>query len=92
MRVRIGGSGICRQRPGTAKGVVFVSLEDETGVANAILYAGIFEAKRMVVTQNPALILEGPVQVQDGVIHVKVEKIAPPRAENLRAQGSHDFH
>ena len=66
MRVRIDGSVICRQRPGTAKGVVFVSQEDETGVANAILYAGIFGANRMVLTQNPALILEGPVQAQDG--------------------------
>jgi len=91
-RVRVGGSVICRQRPGTAKGVVFVSLEDETGVANAILYADIFEANRLVVTQNPALVLEGPVQSQDGVVHVKVERVAPLRADSLPVQASHDFH
>jgi error-prone DNA polymerase len=91
-RVRVGGSVICRQRPGTAKGVVFVSLEDETGIANAILYADIFEANRLVVTQNPALVLEGPVQVQDGVVHIKVERISALRADALPAQASHDFH
>lgn len=91
-RVRVGGSVICRQRPGTAKGVVFVSLEDETGIANAILYADIFEENRITVTQNPALILEGPVQIQDGVIHVKVERIDALRTSSLPAQASHDFH
>ena len=91
-RVRIGGSVICRQRPGTAKGVVFVSLEDETGVANAILYADIFESHRMVVTLSPALIIEGPVQAQDGVIHVKAERIFTLRAGSLPEQASHDFH
>lgn len=91
-RVRVGGSVICRQRPGTAKGVVFVSLEDETGIANAILYADFFEKHRLIVTQNPALILEGPVQIQDGVVHVKVERIDALRASGLPAQTSHDFH
>lgn len=91
-RVRVGGSVICRQRPGTAKGVVFVSLEDETGIANAILYADIFESNRLVVTQNPALILEGPVQIQDGVVHVKVERIEALRSTYLPEQASHDFH
>jgi error-prone DNA polymerase len=92
LRVRIGGSVICRQRPGTAKGVVFVSLEDETGVANAILYPDFFEANRLVVTQCAALVIEGILQVQDGVIHVKAEKIAALRSEQLPAQASHDFH
>ncbi|MCB1103416.1 MAG: error-prone DNA polymerase [Opitutaceae bacterium] len=91
-RVRVGGSVICRQRPGTAKGVVFVSLEDETGVANGILYADIFEANRLTVTQNPALVLEGPVQSQDGVVHVKVERVVPLCADSLPVQASHDFH
>jgi len=91
-RVRIGGSVICRQRPGTAKGVVFVSIEDETGIANAILYRGIFEANRLIVTRNPALVLEGPVQMQDGVIHVKADRITPLRSSDLPEQASHDFH
>ncbi|MCC6415621.1 MAG: hypothetical protein IT582_06905 [Opitutaceae bacterium] len=91
-RVRVGGSVICRQRPGTAKGVVFVSLEDETGIANGILYADIFETNRLIVTQTPALVLEGPVQIQDGVVHVKVERIEPLRSTQLPDQASHDFH
>lgn len=91
-RVRVGGSVICRQRPGTAKGVVFVSLEDETGIANGILYADIFETNRLIVTQTPALILEGPVQVQEGVVHVKVERVEPLRSNRLPEQASHDFH
>lgn len=91
-RVRIGGSVICRQRPGTAKGFVFVSLEDETGVANAIVVPDLFEAQRFTITQHPALVIEGRVQQHDGVIHVKAERIAPLRCAELPEQASHDFH
>ena len=91
-RVRVGGSVICRQRPGTAKGVVFVSLEDETGVANAIVYPDLFEASRLTLTQNPALIITGRVQAQDGVIHLQAEHISALRADELPEQASHDFH
>ena len=91
-RVRLGGSVICRQRPGTAKGVVFISLEDETGVANAVVYAELFEANRLTITQHPALIIDGVVQALDGVIHVRAERITALRAEDLPEQASHDFH
>lgn len=91
-RVRIGGSVICRQRPGTAKGVVFISLEDESGVANAIVYPQVFERLRLVVTQNPALVIDGYLQQQDGVVHVKAETIQPLRCSDLPEQASHDFH
>lgn len=91
-RVSIGGSVICRQRPGTAKGVVFISLEDETGVANAIVYPQVFERLRLVITQNPALIIDGQLQHQDGVVHVKAESIRALRCDDLPEQASHDFH
>lgn len=91
-RVRIGGSVICRQCPGTAKGFVFLSLEDESGVANAIVTPTLFEKLRLVITQNPALIVEGALQHHDGVIHVKAENIRPLRCEDLPEQASHDFH
>lgn len=91
-RVRIGGSVICRQRPGTAKGFVFVSLEDESGVANAIVRPDLFEARRLVLTQHPALIIGGAVQAQDGVIHVKADSIDALRERDLPEQASHDFH
>lgn len=91
-RVRIGGSVICRQRPGTAKGFVFLSIEDESGVANAIVKPDLFERERLVITQNPALVVEGKLQQQDGVIHVKAERISSLRCADLPAQASHDFH
>jgi error-prone DNA polymerase len=75
--VRVAGCVIARQRPGTAKGFVFLSLEDETGIANVILTPDVFERDRLVVTRNRFLRIEGPVQNQEGVIHVKAQRIVP---------------
>jgi len=75
--IRVAGCVIARQRPGTAKGFVFLSLEDETGIANIILIPDVFERDRLVVTRNRFLRIEGPVQNQDGVIHVKAQRIVP---------------
>jgi error-prone DNA polymerase len=89
--VRIAGAVICRQRPGTAKGFVFLSIEDETGIANAIITPPIFEEYHVVVVHQPFLIVEGELQNLDNVISVKAEKIRPlnlTRAETV----SHDFH
>ncbi len=91
--VEIAGMVICRQRPGTGKGVVFVSLEDETGIANAILHAAFFEKNRLVVTQERFLRIRGKLQRHKGVIHIlafAVEKLMarPPEV----AASSHDFH
>ena len=91
-RVTIAGSVICRQRPGTAKGFVFISLEDETGIANAVVVPALFERRRLVITQEPALRIVGRVQNVSKVIHVKAEVIEPLREEGLPAQASHDFH
>ena len=90
--VRACGIVTVRQQPGTANGVVFVSLEDETGIANAIVRPRLFEEQRLIITQYPALIIEGRVQSRDGVIHVQAEAIRPLRAEQMPAQDSHDFH
>jgi error-prone DNA polymerase len=90
-RVTIAGSVICRQRPGTAKGFVFISLEDETGIANAIVVPQLFEARRLVITQEPALRITGKLQNLHGVIHVKAEKIEALAEAALPAQTSHDF-
>jgi error-prone DNA polymerase len=91
-KVVIGGSVICRQRPGTAKGVVFISLEDETGVANAIVSAALFEKHRLTINEEPALRIAGRLQRRDGVIHVQAEKIERLALEEVPAQTSHDFH
>ena len=91
-RVTIAGSVICRQRPGTAKGFVFISLEDETGIANAIVVPDLFERLRLVITQESALRITGRLQNVAHVTHVKAEKIEPLREADLPAQASHDFH
>jgi error-prone DNA polymerase len=90
-RVTIAGAVICRQRPGTAKGYLFISLEDETGIANAIVGPRLFESLRLVITQEPALKITGRLQNQHGVIHVKADQIAALATPALPVQASHDF-
>ncbi len=90
-RLRIGGCVIVRQRPGTAKGFVFLSLEDETGVANAIVTPDLFPQNRLLLTSERFLAIEGILQNQDNVISVKAERVLPlfvTKAETV----SHDFH
>ncbi|WP_221029784.1 DNA polymerase III subunit alpha [Actomonas aquatica] len=90
--VTVAGSVICRQRPGTAKGFVFISLEDETGVANCIVTPDRFERYRLTINLEPALRITGKLQVQHGIIHIKAEQIEALRLADLPAQASHDFH
>ena len=89
--VRIAGCVIARQRPGTAKGFVFLSLEDETGIANVIITPDLFERERVVVTRNRFLEIEGTLQIQNSVIHVKASKIRPIDITSAEVR-SHDFH
>ncbi len=89
--VKIAGQVICRQRPGTAKGFVFISLEDETGVANAILTPKIFEHYRLLVTEEPFLVIEGLMQNFENVIHVKASRIEALQFRELVMPPSHDF-
>jgi error-prone DNA polymerase len=89
--VRIAGCVIARQRPGTAKGFVFLSLEDETGIANVIIAPDTFERDRIIVTRSRFLQIEGPLQNQDGVIHVKAYRIVHLDITTADIR-SHDFH
>ncbi|HWA09725.1 MAG TPA: error-prone DNA polymerase [Opitutaceae bacterium] len=89
--VTVAGSVICRQRPGTAKGFVFVSLEDETGVANAVVRPALFEHRRLVITQEPALVISGRLQSHDGVVHLKAEQVRALTRAEVPAGASHDF-
>jgi error-prone DNA polymerase len=91
-RVRIAGNVICRQRPGTAKGFVFISLEDETGVSNAIVTPQLFEKIRLLITQEDFLVIEGQVQNTDNVVLVKTRKVEPLAHGELIGSESHDFH
>ncbi|MGA2591847.1 MAG: error-prone DNA polymerase [Bryobacteraceae bacterium] len=88
--VRIAGSVIVRQRPGTAKGFVFLSMEDETGVMNAIIAPPTYERYKLVVVSEPFLLIDGLLQNQDGVISVKVGRVEALPAG--AAAESHNFH
>jgi len=91
MWVKVAGWVIVRQRPGTAKGFVFLSLEDETGIANIIVTPQLFETNRLPLVNFPFLLIEGVLQHQDNVVSVKARRIEAlqMKVENV---GSHDFH
>ncbi len=90
--VIIGGMVICRQRPGTAKGHVFISLEDETGVANAIVRSELFERLRLVVTHEPFLEIEGMLQLQEGTVSILARDVRGMRSPAEIRTESYDFH
>ena len=89
--LRIGGCVIARQRPGTAKGFVFLSLEDETGVANAIINPQLFQKNRLLITSEQFLMIEGVLQNQDNVISVKAAHVGALSITGAPTS-SHDFH
>jgi len=88
--VRVAGCVICRQRPGTAKGFMFLSLEDETGIANAIVEPDLFDAFRETLVTAPYLLVEGILQNQQGAISVKLNRAEPLNFEVAEVP-SHDF-
>jgi error-prone DNA polymerase len=90
-RLRIGGCVIARQRPGTAKGMMFMSLEDETGIANAIVAPDLLQKNRVLLISERFLMIEGILQNQDNVIHIRAEKVSPLRVTRAET-ASHDFH
>jgi error-prone DNA polymerase len=90
-KVCVAGVAICRQRPGTAKGTVFVSLEDETGIANAIVRSDLFEKLRLTVTQESFLEIEGTLQNIEGVISVLTKDVRGVSAPAAIEAQSYDF-
>jgi error-prone DNA polymerase len=89
-RVRVAGAVITRQRPGTAKGFVFLTLEDETGIANIIVRPDLFGDQRPTIVNAPYLMVEGILQIQEGVTSVKAERLVSLGGEGPEPQ-SHDF-
>src|ERR1041384_2646173 len=89
--VRVAGWVIVRQRPGTAKGFMFLSLEDETGVSNIIVTPQLFDKYRLELLDHPFLLIEGALQNQDNVISVKASHVQP-LSFTVAAAPSHDFH
>ncbi|HEU4523356.1 MAG TPA: OB-fold nucleic acid binding domain-containing protein, partial [Thermoanaerobaculia bacterium] len=89
-RVTTAGAVIVRQRPGTAKGFVFLTLEDETGMSQAIISPPLFREHRSTILGNSGLIVEGILQNTDGQCSIKAEKFWP--LEGVEGVASHDFH
>jgi error-prone DNA polymerase len=91
--VTVAGLVICRQRPGTAKGFCFVTLEDETGLANVVITPKLFEANKRLVRRSPLLVVRGVLQVEQGVLNVRGRRFAAPHpAAGAAFVSSHDFH
>ena len=91
MKIQVAGAVIVRQRPGTAKGFIFLSLEDETGIANVIIVPKLYEIAQLLVTREKYLLVEGIIQNLDDSVHVKAQKIQPLHLMSL-SPPSHDFH
>jgi error-prone DNA polymerase len=91
--VLVAGLVICRQRPGTAKGFVFLTLEDETGLVNVIVTPKRFEQQALLIARSPLLLIRGTLQIEGHVVNVRGEEFrllnAPVGAEHARR---HDFH
>jgi error-prone DNA polymerase len=89
-RVRVAGMVITRQRPGTAKGFVFLTLEDETGISNIIVRPDLFDRERMTVIRQPFLLVEGVLQNQEGVLSIKAERVQG--IDGGASIDAHDFY
>jgi error-prone DNA polymerase len=90
-RVRVAGMVITRQRPGTAKGFVFLTLEDETGIANIIVRPDLFARDRLVIVEEPFLIVDGVLQSQDGVTSIRAEQVHGMKGLDVDFD-AHDFY
>jgi error-prone DNA polymerase len=88
-RVRFAGSVIVRQRPGTAKGLLFITLEDETGMAQAVVAPDLFQEHRRLIAGAPGLVIEGVLQRRDGATSIKAERFWT--LDRLAETPSHDF-
>ena len=88
--MRVAGAVITRQRPGTAKGFVFLTLEDETGIANIIVRPDLFSAQKATIVGEPYLLVEGTLQIQEGVTSVKAERLHSLGGKSPEVD-SHDF-
>ncbi len=88
--VHVAGMVICRQQPQTAKGFVFLSLEDETGISNVIIPPKLFSEVRATVLQNSYLLVGGVLQNQRGAISIRARKVGPVRNAEVAVK-SHDF-
>lgn len=90
--VRVAGNVIVRQRPATAKGVTFLSLEDETGISNVVIMPDLFDKQRLAILSHPLVMVEGRMQNVDQVIHILATRVTPLSNPLDVGTHSHDFH
>lgn len=88
--IKTAGLVTCRQRPGTAKGFVFLTLEDEYGLTNVILRPGLYDAERSVIRTSPFLVVRGRLQQKDGTTNVLADALLPLEVTGVTPK-SHDF-
>jgi error-prone DNA polymerase len=87
------GMVICRQRPGTASGVTFMTLEDETGLVNLVVWRPVWEHHETVAKTAVLLEIEGRIQHEEGVVHLIAERLREPRAGDVGSvPRSRNFH
>jgi error-prone DNA polymerase len=92
-RIGVAGLVICRQRPGTAKGFVFLTLEDETGMVNVVVTPKRFEQQALMISTEPLLLVRGTLQIEEGVINLKGESFRALKAQvGAEFAQRHDFH
>lgn len=91
--VQVAGMVVCRQRPGTAKGVVFLLMEDEHGLTNVVVYANLYDRQRLLIRHEPFLMVRGTLQSRHNTINIVAESFsALPRPTEMPAPESHNFH
>jgi len=90
--VRVAGNVIVRQRPGTAKGITFMSLEDETGISNVVIMPDLFEEQRLEILTHHWVMVEGRMQNVDSVVHILAERVSALENPLELGTSSHDFH
>jgi error-prone DNA polymerase len=88
--VRVAGAVICRQRPGTAKGFVFLTLEDETGLVNVIIHPDLYHRESEAIVMSPVLEIDGALQVEGGIA-VRASDVRAVHLPDVHAK-SRDFH
>ena len=92
-RIEYVGIVICRQQPGTASGVVFMTLEDETGFVNLVVWQQVFAQFALVLKTTSLLGVTGRLQVQEGIVHLIADEVWKPQLSRpVREVASRDFH
>ncbi len=92
-RVDYVGAVICRQRPATASGVTFMTLEDETGFVNLVVWSQVFADHGLLIRAAPLLGVSGRLQIQEGIVHLIAERFwEPALPREVEGARSRDFH